>query len=300
MREHLVERRGGDQAEIARAERRPLRLRRRDGAPVLQVDLLPAEFQREARLAVRPAKRLAREAERALVEPRRRLDVGDGQNEVIDAVGEQGHERDRQPRRRLAAQAPAERQQALVARRAQHLVGRAHAFDVAPFAGGSSRASRPSSRSGSRAARADCCSRCRRRSRRSANAGARPWPCGRRSSRPCTRSSRRSARVPRGESRSSCAPVSAGGTCPPLLDESHELCSVVALVAVLERQRVLRGQQLAAGRQHPEVRRAGRRRQACEELLVHVLVADVDLLDDEDVVQARRRCAASCSRNAAR
>ena len=91
MGEHVVERRGGDQAEIAGAERRPLRLRRRHRAAVLKIDLLPAEFQREARLAVRPAECLAREAERALVEPRRRLDVGDGENEVIDAVGEQGH-----------------------------------------------------------------------------------------------------------------------------------------------------------------------------------------------------------------
>ena len=135
MREHLVERRGGDQAEIARAERRLLRLRRRHRAPVLKVDLLLPEFQRVARLAVRPAERLAREAERSLVEPRRRLDVGDGQDEVVDAVGEQGHgstvkpERGGSPRKRRPSE-----QQAFVARGAQHLVGRAHAFDVAPLA----------------------------------------------------------------------------------------------------------------------------------------------------------------------
>ena len=87
----VVERHGGDQAEIAGAERRLLRLGRRQRAAILEVDLLPAEFQREARLAVR-ARNVSRvKPERALVEPRRRLDVGDGENDVIDAVGEQGH-----------------------------------------------------------------------------------------------------------------------------------------------------------------------------------------------------------------
>ena len=88
MRDHVVERHGRDQAEVARPERRLLRFRRRDGVSVLEIDLLPAERERVARLAVRPAERLAREAERPLVELRRRLDVGDGQNEVVDAVGE--------------------------------------------------------------------------------------------------------------------------------------------------------------------------------------------------------------------
>src|SRR6185503_15733396 len=73
----------------------------------------------------------------------------------------------------------------------------------------------------------------------------------------------------------------------PLLDEGQELGAVVALVAVLERQRVLRSQQLALSRQHPEMRRSRGRGQPGKELLVHVLVADIDLLDDEYLVQSR-------------
>ena len=72
-----------------------------------------------------------------------------------------------------------------------------------------------------------------------------------------------------------------------MLDEAQELGAVVALVAVLERQRVLRSEQLALSRQHPEMRRSRGRGQPGEELLVHVLVADVDLLYDEYLVQSR-------------
>src|SRR5262245_29745617 len=73
----------------------------------------------------------------------------------------------------------------------------------------------------------------------------------------------------------------------PLLDEARELGAIVARAAVLERQGVLRSEQLAVSRQHPEMRRSRGLRQSRKELLVHVLVADVDLLDDEYVVQGR-------------
>src|SRR5512139_2390263 len=73
----------------------------------------------------------------------------------------------------------------------------------------------------------------------------------------------------------------------PLLDERRELGAVVTLVAVLERQRVLRSERLALLRQDPEVGRSRGLGQASEELLVHVLVADVDLLHDEHFVQVR-------------
>ncbi len=72
---------------------------------------MPAELQRVALLAVGPAKRLALEAQRALVEPRRRLDVGDGEDDMVDAVGQQRHVGSFKASRR-PAQAPARRARA--------------------------------------------------------------------------------------------------------------------------------------------------------------------------------------------
>ena len=47
------------------------------GGRVLEIDFLSTECERVAQLTVRAAERLPAHTERALVEPRRRLDVGD-------------------------------------------------------------------------------------------------------------------------------------------------------------------------------------------------------------------------------
>jgi hypothetical protein len=87
----VVERHGRDEAEVAGTERRRARLRRRRGGRILEIDLLAAEPERVALLPVGAEERFALEAERALVEARRGLDVGNRQDEVIDAIDERRH-----------------------------------------------------------------------------------------------------------------------------------------------------------------------------------------------------------------
>src|SRR3546814_10420488 len=78
----LADRRLGDQAEIAAAGRRIRRVRHEFAPRLVQVDLLPAEGERGAALA--EAHDL--HAEDPAVEGAGRLDVADGEHEMVDAV----------------------------------------------------------------------------------------------------------------------------------------------------------------------------------------------------------------------
>src|SRR3546814_6236528 len=77
-----IYRRLGDQAEIAAAGRRIRRVRHEFAPRLVQVDLLPAEGERGAALA--EAHDL--HAEDPAVEGAGRLDVADGEHEMVDAV----------------------------------------------------------------------------------------------------------------------------------------------------------------------------------------------------------------------
>ncbi len=102
MGDDIVERRRGDQAEIAGSRRGPFRLGLEFVPRPVQVDLLPAEMKRDPAVEIDPA-----QAERALVEPATRLDILDRQDKMIDAVDRHrgGHRRALAARRGLVSRA---------------------------------------------------------------------------------------------------------------------------------------------------------------------------------------------------